>query len=61
MIIVECLFGLVFDSEEGSSTFLRNVSDYQTTQRHIPKDGKLRSCRSQNLNPDTPFSRYKNR
>jgi hypothetical protein len=32
---------LLFNPEDGRSTFLRNASVYQTIQRHIPQDSTL--------------------
>jgi hypothetical protein len=39
----------VFHPEDGGDMFLRNISFYKNTQRHIPEDDSLHSHRRGNL------------
>jgi hypothetical protein len=51
-LLPACLLDLFFDTEDGGSKFLRNVSNfYQTTRRHFPEDRNFTTtaARSSNL------------
>jgi hypothetical protein len=51
-VLLDFLLGLLFDSEDGGDTFLRNVGDvYHTTRRYKPEDRIPRSHLYENLKP----------
>jgi hypothetical protein len=49
---------LVFDTEDGHSTFLWNSSELLTTQCHITKDSTLHRHHCRNLKPDLVKCRF---
>jgi hypothetical protein len=38
VLFVDSMLGLNIDPEEGSNTFLENITFYQTIRRNIPED-----------------------